>query len=245
MDENFLLLLDADDTLWESALYFQRAEKDFLKVMESLGFSSAIVRDTVHRRDLERLSVTGYGAGPYMDTLVSILEEFMPEPPEWSMRALADIRTCLLGHPVVLIPGVNSTLETVGRMPVHTVVYTMGEEDHQSDKFRRSGLTHLVNELTIVSVKDSQVLAELMYGKGFVPERTILMGNSPRSDINPATELGIRTIFLKRNLTWSAEHEDFRNPELVTEIDDFSDLADIMDQFISGDIPSYSSIPTN
>ncbi|MGM0626956.1 MAG: hypothetical protein ACQETZ_02240, partial [Candidatus Fermentibacterota bacterium] len=67
MDKTPLLLIDADDTIWESALYFRRAEEDFVSLMEALGHAPDEVVDTVHARDIERLDHTGYGAVPYMD----------------------------------------------------------------------------------------------------------------------------------------------------------------------------------
>ncbi len=70
-----LWIFDADDTLWESALYFRRAEEDFVALMQSLGFDPEGIREEVHLKDIERLSVTGYGARPYMDTLSNIARE--------------------------------------------------------------------------------------------------------------------------------------------------------------------------
>lgn len=231
-----LLLIDADDTLWESALFFQRAEQDFLALMGSLGAPVEEVRCTVHERDVERLSVTGYGAEPYIDTLSSVMREYSSEPPKWALRSLEDIRLCLLGHPVVLTPGAVEALSEISNMPFHTVVYTMGEEDHQRDKFRRSSLASMVHELTIVPEKTVNSLRMEMESRGFTPERTLLVGNSPRSDINPATALGLRTIFLRRELTWTAEHEDFSEPDLVIEIRTLIELVDILRAHLERDV---------
>ena len=54
-----LWIFDADDTLWESALYFRRAEEDFTALMESLGFDPESTIREVHRRDIERLVASG------------------------------------------------------------------------------------------------------------------------------------------------------------------------------------------
>jgi putative hydrolase of the HAD superfamily len=232
---DYLLLIDADDTLWESALFFQRTEEDFINLMSALGVSADDVRGTVHRRDIERLSVTGYGAEPYMDTLDSILREYVPEPPDWAVTSLEDMRRCLLGHPVVLTPGAVGTLKAISGMPFYSVVYTMGEEIHQRDKFLRSGLNAVVDELTIVPEKTVDSLREILRLRGFAPERTILVGNSPRSDINPATTLGLSAVFLQRELTWSLEHEEFSHPHMVVEINDFNELLKVLDNFLDKD----------
>jgi putative hydrolase of the HAD superfamily len=232
--DGYLLLIDADDTLWESALFFRRTEEDFLNLMNTLGAPVEDVRTTVHMRDVERLSTTGYGAEPYMDTLASIMEEYVASPPLWASESLEDMRKCLLGHPVVLTPGAVGTLESISSMPVRTVVYTMGEEKHQKDKFRRSGLNAFVDELTIVPEKTVESLAELLERMECGMDRTLLVGNSPRSDINPATSLGLRAVYLHRDLTWSAEHEDFSHPDRVTEISRFSELLGVLEEFMHG-----------
>lgn len=232
--DGYLLLIDADDTLWESALFFHRAEEDFLNLMNTLGAPVEDVRATVHRRDVERLSVTGYGAQPYMDTLASIMEEYVPSPPLWAWESLEDMRRCLLGHPVVLTPGAAGSLERISTMPFQAVVYTMGEEKHQEDKFRRSGLNEFVDELTIVPEKTVETLKDLLRKRGGRPETTILVGNSPRSDINPATALGLHAVYFHRELTWAAEHEDFSHPDRVIEINHFGELLEVLEAFMLG-----------
>jgi len=228
---NILLILDADDTLWESALYFERTESDFLYLMTSLGLEEKSVLRTVHQRDIERLSVTGYGAKPYMDTLRSVLLELVQKPPSWALNAMDDMQKNLIGHPVILFPGVVSTLEKLRDFPVETIVYTMGEEYHQTDKFVRSELTEYVSELKIVPEKNVNSLRELLEYASVDKRNCIVVGNSPRSDINPAIALDIPAVFIHRNRTWAAEHEDFSDPERVTTIGSFEEVLDIILNF--------------
>ena len=39
------------------------------------------------------------------------------------------------------------------------------------------------------------------------PQTTWMVGNSPRSDINPALAAGINAVFVPHDLTWALEHE--------------------------------------
>ena len=225
---NYLLLLDADDTLWESALFFERTEHDFLALMTALGSTEETVRRIVHKRDVERLSVTGYGAKPYMDTLRVILQELVPESPLWALKAMDDIEMNLLSHPVILLPGVNNTLREMRNFPLRTIVYTMGEEDHQTDKFMRSGLINQVDELRIVPVKSINALRDTLVYADVKPENCIVVGNSPRSDINPALSLGAFAVHILKDQTWAAEREDFIDPGMVMTIESFEELLEIV-----------------
>lgn len=234
MNKNdYLLLLDADDTLWESALFFERTEHDFLSLMTALGSAEEEVRRIVHRRDVERLSVTGYGAEPYMDTLRMIMLDLIPEAPLWALTAMDDIRMNLLGHPVILLPGVISALEDMKNLPVKTMIYTMGMKDHQTDKFMRSGLISYVDELRIVPRKSVNALSEILIDADVKPENCIIAGNSPRSDINPALSLGAVAVHVLRDRTWAAEREDFTDPGMVITIENLGELSPIVRNVVS------------
>lgn len=230
---DYLLLLDADDTLWESALFFERTEHDFLSLMTALGFAEEEVRRTVHRKDVERLSITGYGAKPYMDTLRIIMLDLAPQAPSWALTAMDDIHKSLLGHPVILLPGVLSTLKEIKKLPVTTIVYTMGEKDHQTDKFERSGLKSYVDELCIVPVKNVNALHDVLVYAETEPENCIVVGNSPRSDINPALSAGSIAVHVLRDRTWAAEREDFIDPRMVVTIEDLRKLTPIVNDLLS------------
>ncbi len=221
-------MLDADDTLWESALFFERTESDFLCLLESLGHERESVRRLVHRADVERLAITGYGARPYLDTLRTILDELLPDPPPWVLRSMRDICDTLLGHPVLLMPGVRRTLEALREEGARCVVYTMGERVHQGDKFERSGLSDLVDGLRIVDLKTAETLRRLLGEHGATPGECVVVGNSPRSDINPALAVGAHAVHVVRDRTWAAEREDFAEPGRVRSIESFDQLPEVL-----------------
>ncbi len=222
--ETELWIFDADDTLWESALYFRRAEEDFVALMESLGFSGDATREEVRRRDIERLSVTGYGARPYMDTLGRILREKSPELSPYITDSLEYISNSLLHHPLVLLPGVIGTINRMHSAGKQMLVYTMGEDDHQRDKFNRSGIAGFFRDLKVVPVKNEYTMKELLAHCGVEPGKACMIGNSPRSDINPAIGCGVNAIHVKRALTWQAEQTEFAEPGLVTTVASIAEI---------------------
>lgn len=219
-----LWIFDADDTLWESALYFKRAEADFLALMHSLGFNPDEVRTEVHRRDMERLSETGYGARPYMDTLRAILKDRTHVITPYVIDSVDYIAECLLHHPLVLLPSVLDTLGRMHQAGKRMLVYTMGEEDHQRDKFSRSGIADFFDDIVIVPVKTEDTMKQLLAVSDVSPEKACMIGNSPRSDINPAIGCGVNALYVKRSITWQAEQTDFAEPGLVTTVTSISEI---------------------
>jgi putative hydrolase of the HAD superfamily len=51
-----------------------------------------------------------------------------------------------------------------------------------------------------------------------------MVGNSPRSDINPALEAGIGAIHVPHSNTWHLEHEEIAEPEQVIVLNSFGEL---------------------
>jgi len=223
-DKTKLWIFDADDTLWESGLYFRRAEEDFTALMHSLGFDPKEIRSEIHRRDIERLSVTGYGARPYMATLKLILEERTEHITPYMIASLDYIANSLLHHPLVLLPGVLDSLSRLFSAGKRMFVYTMGEEDHQIDKFHRSGISEYFEHCTVVSLKTKETMIELLAAAGVNPAQACMIGNSPRSDINPAIGCGVNAVYLQRPHTWLAEQTEFAEPGLVTTVAGLPDI---------------------
>lgn len=233
-----LMILDGDDTLWESAVYFQRAEQDFLLLMESLGHPSSEIRPLVHRMDLQRLSSTGYGALPYLQTLREVMSDRL-NPPAWAERAMDSIQRNLIEHPVILLPSVLTVLEAFHELDMSMVVYTMGEFEHQHSKFLRSGLENLVSACHIPRRKSEKELERLLARHGASSSRTVLVGNSPKSDINPALAVGVNAVHLERASTWAAELEDYVDPDMVHRISGFDELPAVLHNLELIDIGLY------
>jgi len=224
LENTKLWIFDADDTLWESGLYFRRAEDDFAALMHSLGYDPAEIVTEIHRKDLERLSVTGYGASPYMSVLRSVIEDKFSVLTPYMLRALGDISHSLLHHPLVLLPGVLDSITKMHASGKRMMVYTMGETDHQTDKFSRSGIAHFFEKCTVVPVKTEQTMKQLLTSAGTAPAEACMIGNSPRSDINPAIGCGVNALYVQRPLTWQAEQVEFVEPELVATVADLTEV---------------------
>ena len=57
------------------------------------------------------------------------------------------------------------------------------------------------------------------------PERTWMIGNSPKSDINPALEAGLNAVFVPHAHTWVLERQEIRaGAGKLLVLDRFEDL---------------------
>ena len=113
----------------------------------------------------------------------------------------------ILDQEIELIPHVESTLATLARR--HTLtMFTKGNPEEQRLKVQRSGLEYLVHHVEIVPEKNIAGYLKLLGHLGVEPERAWMIGNSPKSDINPALTVGMNAVFIPHDHTWRLEHEE-------------------------------------
>ena len=107
---------------------------------------------------------------------------------------------------------------------------TKGNHAEQADKFARSGLAHHFSAVEIVPEKDPPAYAQVIARHELTPHTSWMIGNSPKSDINPALAAGLHAVFLFHKDTWVLEHAEVdpappgRN---LIELDSFAKLSRI------------------
>jgi putative hydrolase of the HAD superfamily len=87
------------------------------------------------------------------------------------------------------------------------VIMTKGNITEQAGTVERSGLRDYFAAVEIVAEKNAPTYKEIVAKYQFDPESTWMVGNSPRSDINPALAAGINAVFVPHDNTWILEHE--------------------------------------
>jgi putative hydrolase of the HAD superfamily len=107
---------------------------------------------------------------------------------------------------------------------------TKGDHAEQADKLRRSGLAEYFSAVEIVLEKDALTYQAVIARHELQPHSSWMIGNSPKSDINPALAAGIHAVFLFHKDTWILEHAELSSPpqgQHLCELDQFGKLLDI------------------
>jgi putative hydrolase of the HAD superfamily len=202
------LLVDADDTLWENNIYFERAIAKFISFLDHREHSPDAVRLILN--DVERESIVshGYGLHSFSHSLVQTFERLSVEPvtPELHDR-IRSFAHQIADHPIEVLPGVPETLQYLGERH-HLILMTKGNFTEQSGKVERSGLKEYFAAVEIVAEKDESTYRSAIAKYALASDSTWMVGNSPKSDINPALSAGLHAIFVPHGNTWILEHED-------------------------------------
>jgi putative hydrolase of the HAD superfamily len=163
-------------------------------------FLNQVERETI----LER----GYGSHSFAHSLVKTFERLAQQP------VTPDLHEFIWGfaHRVStadleLLHEVPQTLDYLSRRSHHLILMTKGDFTEQAGKVERSGLKEYFAAVEIVAEKTPATYKEAVAKYGLEPKTTWMVGNSPRSDINPALAAGLNAVFVPHDSTWVLEHE--------------------------------------
>ena len=204
------LLIDADDTLWENNIYFEDAFDEFVDFLGHSSMSAAEVRVVLDEIEIANIKIHGYGAANFARGLRQCYERLAER--EIRREDLAKVMSFaerILDCPMQLIEGVVPTLEYLAARHELTL-FTKGHPEEQKLKIDRSGLGTHFSHTAIVREKDADAYATLARERELDARRTWMVGNSPKSDINPALEAGLNAVYIPHPRTWSLEHEEIQ-----------------------------------
>ena len=223
------LLIDADDTLWENNIYFERALADFISFLEHKQLTPREVRDVINEVERENIKLHGYGLRSFTRALVAAFERLSVEPVTPAIHAtITGFAQSIAEHPIELIPDVLPTLTHLRSR--HTLyVVTKGDTEEQLLKIEQSGLAPHFRAVEVVREKDCGTYRQIVDLHRLDPHDTWMVGNSPKSDINPALAAGLNAVFVPHDNTWVLEHEEVAAPpsprQRLLRLNKFADLA--------------------
>jgi putative hydrolase of the HAD superfamily len=224
------LLIDADDTLWENNIYFERAIAAFIGYLNHHDYSPAEVRQTLNAVERETILAHGYGLTSFTRSLVTCFERLSPAPvTEEKVQQILAFARSISEQDIELLPGVADTVAELSSRH-RLILMTKGNQAEQADKLARSGLATYFSAVEIVAEKDAATYRAVIERHELVPHTSWMIGNSIKSDINPALAAGLHAVFLFHKDTWVLEHASLdAAPEgqQLLELDSFAKLAAI------------------
>ena len=221
------LLIDADDTLWENNVYFERAIAAFISYLNHHEYTPAEVRQALNKAEHDTILTHGYGLSSFSYSLLSCFKQLSPAPvTDEKQRRIEGFVRSIAEQEIELLPGVAETLaELAGRHRL--ILMTKGNHAEQADKLARSGLSGCFSAVEIVHEKDPPTYREVIARHELTPHTSWMIGNSIKSDINPALAAGLHAVFLFHKDTWVLEHaalDPAPEGQQLLELDSFAKL---------------------
>lgn len=201
------LMIDADDTLWENNIYFERAIASFISYLNHHMYTPEEVREKLNEVERESVLERGYGLSTFTHSLIICFERLSPEPITNEKHAqIVSFAQAIAEEEIELLEGVSAALPQLASRH-NLILMTKGDQAEQADKLARSGLGKHFTAVEIVKEKNPEAYREVCLRHELKPHTTWMIGNSPRSDINPALAAGLHAILIHHPFTWVLEHE--------------------------------------
>jgi putative hydrolase of the HAD superfamily len=222
------LIFDADDTLWENNIYFEDAFDRFCEFLNHSQLTPRQIRAALDEIEIVNSKLHGYGARNFARNLTQCYRHLCERGiAEEDVRRVMSFADEILNAPMELLPGVEATLAQLGQAHQLTL-FTKGHPEEQHAKIDRSGLRSYFEHCAVVKEKNATAYKALAEERGFDVRRTWMIGNSPKSDINPALKAGLRAVFIPHARTWTLEREEVpEKHERLIKIERFAHLTNV------------------
>ncbi len=226
------IIFDADDTLWENNIYYVRAAEDLVNLLHESGKIQSKIENDFQALEHEVVRTMGYGSQNYIYILKTLFHRYKndlndPSHPE----RLKDICETFSEHVKIqprIFPRVEETLsELKDRYPLY--VLTKGDIQEQWGKLERSNLLPYFEKTFVKSEKDFETYQKILTNNKWNPSETCMIGNSPKSDINPALKAGLWAIYIPYEHTWVLDDEAILpNQQNLYTVSSFPDILSIL-----------------
>ncbi len=219
------LIFDADDTLWENNVYFEEAFDQFAEFLAHSALTRPEVRHVLDEIELVNREIHGYGALNFGRNLRQCYQRLAErEISSADLDRVMSFAERILEQPLEPIGGVPETIAYLAARH-ELILFTKGHPEEQAYKIQISGLAPYFRHTAIVKEKDADSFRALVAECALAPERTWMVGNSPRSDINPALEIGLGAVYIPHARTWSLEAGEVCGGGRLLVVEGFTDLA--------------------
>ena len=224
-----LIVFDADDTLWDCQSHFDTVMKQTAEILKEYATLEHI-EEQLYNTERANMPLMGYGTKAFTISLIenSIKASNYRATPDELLRILS-LGKGLLSLPATPLDGVVDTLTKLQNTNrYHMIMFTKGESLDQKGKIERSGLSTFFSDIIIVDDKTEEEYKQICNNNNVSPGEMIMVGNSFKSDIAPALNIGANAAYIPFHVTWALEHsETFEHERLVT-LETIADLCTLL-----------------
>lgn len=228
-DKIKVIAFDADDTLWNNEPYFRNAEHTLCRMLAPYGTEEEL-SERIFGVEMANMPDYGYGAIAFTMSLIeSAIKISEGKVTAAEIGEIIEMGRQLLRLDAKPLDGVAETLKALkdtGRYRL--VVFTKGELLTQGNKLKRSGLQPYFDKVFIVTDKTEEQYRDLCREMGIVPEELLMVGNSLKSDILPALNIGASTIYIPYEIMWQHEVIDHFEHERMRQVGNIRELVEML-----------------
>jgi putative hydrolase of the HAD superfamily len=225
------LIFDADDTLWVNNVFYERATHSFFQLAVKAGIKPDQVEADFLSIEIRTVKEHGYGSDSFLVIMERLYRKYSDLFTAASLQReylsiISDFKQRSRRRPAIF-PGVVPVLKQL-RKKFELYILTKGNIEEQNRKLQHSGLLPLFSGTFVELEKNRHTYERILREKGWLASEVCMIGNSPKSDINPALQCGMQAIFIPYTYTWKFDTEPLlEGHSKLTVIRSFADLPQI------------------
>jgi putative hydrolase of the HAD superfamily len=243
------LIFDADDTLWDNNSIYLSTTQKFIDLGLTAGIPMSQMESDFEELEKKVVAELGYGSENFIYILEHLFKDYselsqdqnhtkefqnildnfeqkINNQPKEFQNILDNFEQKINNQPAVF-PHVKSTLNKLSTK-YELYVLTKGNIEEQKKKLIRSDLTPFFKNTFVETEKNLDTYKRILKLKRWEPHTVCMIGNSPKSDINPSLQVGMYAIFIPYAYTWKLEDESLiKHPRLIS-LNNFSDLLTLL-----------------
>ncbi|MCL6458348.1 MAG: HAD hydrolase-like protein [Gorillibacterium sp.] len=206
------ILFDMDDTLIHCNIYFDMIIDQFSDMLTtwfaSYSVSVEAIKEKQYQIDTIGVAYLGFTADHFPESLVETYRHFSVmtgrSTDEAEMALLLKLGQSVYDREVEPYPDMAETLQALRDEGHKLFLYTGGVEAFQKRKVESVKLGDFFGErIFIRQHKNAATLEEIIIQNQLDRANTWMIGNSMRTDINPALETGIKAIYVPAIQEWN------------------------------------------
>lgn len=204
------IIFDGDDTLWETASLYASAKEEFFREMSSLGFELQEVQETFKNIDVANVDRFGFSMHRFPLSMAETYNLFCDKHSLAAEQGVTE-RVTSIGYSVFTKFPENCAyaLEVLAQLQPHfrLILATKGDYEVQHSKINQSKLGPFFYSIYILEHKTPHELQRISEACDLDILQSWVIGDSLKSDINPALRAGFRTIWIQKD-TWEYEKDE-------------------------------------
>ena len=221
-----LIAFDADDTLWHNLIHFDAAQRQFGQMFANYMPEAQAIA-TLEKTESRNIKFYGFGTKSFALSMIEAAIEVSGGAVDGAtISKLIVIGRDMLDHEIELLPHAQETLKAL-HGDYKLLLITKGDLHHQERKVLASGLAHYFESVEIVSDKKPETYLRIAKRHGSVAEKTLMAGNSIKSDVLPMIEAGGYGVYVPFDILWDHDHQDV--PKDLPRFYEVKDLRGVVD----------------